>query len=198
MMDAQLAFNTIMPMIAQPLLVAGFSRQGLVFRRQQDENWQIIQFQKSVTSSAQRVSFTCNLGVVSARISQFFIVESKSRKPRLENCHWQERIGHLLPQQPDLWWIVDDRTRLDLLAAEISAVLSCYAIPTLERYAHDEQLRDLWLNGEARVFGYLAVLLKALGPVECLEKTLEQWRQLVADRPAAVLVEQEIQRLVKE
>lgn len=197
-MDARQAFADLLEVIAQVLAAEGFARQGQTFHRRQGKNWQVINFQKSVASSADRVVFTINLGIASARLSAFFGGKDTKRKPKSDDCQWRKRIGQLLPERQDVWWTIDASASVEGLILEILAAISRYALPALERYASDEALRDLWLSDGSQQFGYLAVLLKALGPPERLEGILEEWRRLVAGRPGAVLVEHEIARLSQE
>jgi hypothetical protein len=197
-MDAQAAFEGLVSSAARSLAQEGFSQRGQTLHRRKGANWQVVNFQKSVASSAQRVVFTINVGIVSARLTAFFSRKNVNKKPTSDDCHWRKRIGYLLPTQQDVWWTLDDRTKLDALITEMLTVIMHYALPVLDQYASDEQLRDLWLNEESQQFAYLAVLLKAIGPPERLASVLEEWRLAVADRPSAVLVERDIARLNEE
>ena len=144
--------------------------------------------QSSVKSDANRKIITFNVGVSSERLLQFLSRPPVRTKLVINDCHWCERLGFLIPDRHDKWWQVGPETDLEQLGAELVDCLENYAIPALEKYATDEALRDLWLSGESPGLtnegrlSNLALLLSALGPAECLEPVLAELKQLAEKR----------------
>lgn len=182
----------------------GFSRKGNSFHVLRQGNWGLINFQKSRKSNAFTIIFTINIGVCSKKLLKFFTTEQVDKPPSIEDCQWRERLGFLLSEQQDKWWTVDNKITLDNLVEEIRNLLYEIAIPIIERYIHDERLRDLWLTGKSpgltdvqRLLN-LSVLLRAVGPVDRLKPVLEELAKISEGKPSAFRVRQHINGLQKE
>lgn len=181
MADAQTAFADLVSALFREFARdLGFSRERNTFRRSDRGNTALIQVQKSSKSERTRVSFTVNLGVFSAAAT----TGDPPRRPSLEDCHWRERIGFLLPGRRDTWWEVDATTNVDRLKAELVTYLRSYALPVLISYLDDSKLRDLWLSGKSpgltefqRLRNLLALLWR-LGPRELVPPIEEELRRL--------------------
>lgn len=127
----------------------------------------MIDFQKSRASNKDAGSFTINIGVCSTTIRKFLTGTSIDVKPTIEDSHWNERIGFLLPERKDYWWQMDSSTDLARLATEITNLLELYVILASDGHISDRNLEDCWLAGdfggvtELQRFKYLTILLKA-------------------------------------
>jgi hypothetical protein len=169
----------------------------LQFWREATESWQLIGFQKSVTSASDVTKFTVNLNIWSKRIFKFLGGEGK---PDGDDHHWHRRLGFLTPQNSDLWWTVsaDSSEAMD----EAIQLLERHALPELAQLATDVALRDLWLSGqspgltEQQRLIYLSTLLALIGPPEQLPIIKQQMRDIVERQPAPSLVAQ-LRRLEK-
>ncbi|MCC7371264.1 MAG: DUF4304 domain-containing protein [Chloroflexi bacterium] len=136
-----------MTAVAPVLKRAGFRKQRQLFTRYEDGNIGVVQFQKSASATQDRVTFTTNLGVWSVLVSAS---EGRRRTAALvtePDCHWRARIWTLLPARQDRWWEITPETDIDVLAAEIRAILEQVAIPTVVARTPDTGLRDHWLAG---------------------------------------------------
>lgn len=191
-------------MIASCLKGRGFSRKGLTFYINQHENYGLINFQKSTKSNSDVVIFTVTVGVVSRRLLRFFSSEQRSANLLVDDCHWRERLGFLLPSRQDKWWTIDANTSITYLAEEISDYITALAIPKLNEYVRDESLRDLWLSGHSpgltnfqRLMN-LSVMIKALGPMNRLELVVNELQQSVEGTPTAFVAKAHLQRLEQE
>lgn len=195
--------------IVPPLKAAGFARRGQTFYRRPADGWEVFNVQRSRFNTAATVLFTLNLGVASARLLRFFapgrfaVAEPKTR-PEIWDCHWQQRLGFLLPARLDTWWAIEAETPLAPLIREIGAHLRDLAIPEIARHASDEALRDLWLGGRSpgltdfqRLLN-LTVLLEALGPRERLAPVMDELRRISAGKPFAGLAEEQLRKLRQE
>jgi ubiquinone biosynthesis protein UbiJ len=107
----------------------------------------------------------------------------------------------LLPGREDRWWAVDADTDVAELADALTEAIVDYAIPVLVRYSSEEQLRDLWLSGQAsnltdvQRLMHLSVLLDAIGPREELQKVVGELSAVSAGRPTAGVVQRHLERL---
>jgi hypothetical protein len=87
----------------------GFTKKGDTFYFLSEGNWGLVSFQKSKGSSKGAVKFTINLGVQSTTLTQV-LGSNNSDKPSIEDCHWKKRIGFLLPQKQDYWWVIEENS----------------------------------------------------------------------------------------
>lgn len=201
-MQAQAGYRRLLrEHIGPNLKLEGFSQSGQDFYLCQSGNGGIINLQKSQRSTAEEVVFTINLGIASSRLLEFFRPGSSRRKPVIEDCHWRKRLGFLLPENEDKWWIIDSETALEELGEQFRTYLRYQGVPHILSLIGDEALRDLWLSGDSpgltdlqRLLN-LSALVRMIGPVNRLQSSVEELRELAQGKPSAVLVESHIQRL---
>lgn len=189
-------FEELVDGIADFLQQRGFERRGTIFFRVRPGNWALIALQKSQKTNADAVVFTLNVGVVSERLARFFSIPLKpNHLPETSEWHWRQRLGFLLPEGQDKWWTLKASTGLEEVSHEIERALEL-ALPEIEKYLHDESLRDLWLTGrspgltEVQRLKNLVVLVKALGPEHRVVPILDELRRV--SRSNAVLLEQKL------
>lgn len=186
--------------ISQSLKSEGFSRKGQSFYTKHEENWGVINFQKSTSGNEKSVVFTVNLGIASGRLFRFSgkLIEDR---PLIEDCHWRQRLGFLLPEKKDVWWTIVVTTLLDRLVKDMENLLCQYGIPEIEKNIRDETLRDLWLTGKSpgltnfERLKNLSVLIKAIGPTDLLNSVLEELKHISEGQPFATTARYHIQRL---
>jgi hypothetical protein len=195
------AFREAIENIAFTLKECGSSRKDNTFYIRQFENWGLINFQKSRNSSASNVIFTINLGTCSKLLIEFFTPEKINEKPSIEDCHWRQRIGMLLPEHSDKWWSITNQTSIAQFIKEIQDCLHNKGIPEIKRYMANEQLQSLWLSGQSpgltdiqRLMN-LSVLLKASGAIDQLEMVSHQLEKLSKGKPTAPMARQHLSRL---
>jgi hypothetical protein len=199
--DAQSQFSdAVMRVFAPALRHVGFSRKGKTFYHQEQGNWGLVDFQKSTKSTADQVLFTVNLGVASTRLLRFYAGGQDVGTPALDQCHWRQRIGALLPHPEDKWWPIRAISVVDNLE-EVSDLLMRSGIPAIRKNIADEQLRDMWLSGvspgltDIQRLMHLTVLLQAIGPAEQLDGILQELQRVSSGKPTALLVKSHIQQL---
>jgi hypothetical protein len=134
MATAQDKFETLVRERLAPWLKdQGFKRKSTTFRRERDDAWQIVNFQRSSSSNAQLVKFTVNLGVAYASLHAE-PVWAKRGWPMEYECDFDTRVG-LLAKGHDHWWklraFLPDRR----IADEVLDDLSRHALPWLDLYA---------------------------------------------------------------
>jgi hypothetical protein len=151
--------------IGRCLKAKGFFKKGDTFYLSRNNNWGLINFQKSIGNVPSETTFTINLGVSSTALRNFD-GEDVRTKPSIEDSHWRKRIGFLLPSKQDFWWRIDGNTSLEKLQNEIIDLIITVAIPEVEQHISDEDLLRMWLMGQAdgltefQRFIYLTTILK--------------------------------------
>lgn len=187
-------FDEMITKVISPYLKKmGFQKLRNSFYLPLEGNWGIINFQRSQTSDSNLIIFTVNIGIASKRILQFLGQAEHTKKPDIWDTQWRMRIGHLMPENNDMWWNIDQKTNIDELGNTLVNIVTNYALPAIREFIHDENLRDLWLSGkspsltETQRLLYLAILLKQIGPVEILEATLNELQQVSVNKPGAIM-----------
>jgi|EndMetStandDraft_4_1072995.scaffolds.fasta_scaffold468543_2 uncharacterized protein DUF4304 len=124
----------------------GFVRRGLILRKIVEGNAAVIQFQRSVANTRDKILFTVNLGVVCGELIE-------PHEPPLERAgafgaHLRDRVGKFLPGRPDKWWEITEGTDVDALATEVSSLVSSQGAPYILRYLDRNELIALWQSGQ--------------------------------------------------
>jgi len=194
--------DSLRTIVAPALKQEGFSRRKHRFYRRTEGHWGLIEFQKSVKTTAEAVTFTVNIGVVSKRLVRFFSPQDVEAVPTIGNCHWRERLGFLLPERDDTWWIADT-TSSDQVVAEVLTQLVDIGIPELTKHMDDSVLKELWLSNQSpgltnlqRLMN-LSVLLKDNRSHDALQKVIEQLRQISEGKPTAPVVQNHLRKLAR-
>lgn len=194
-------YKELIKEIGSLLKEKGFSRKGNCFYLRQRNNWGLLDFQKSRKSTADEIVFTMNLGVCSGRLLEFFSPDLLEQKPSIEVCHWHERVGFLLPERQDKWWLIRAAEPLDSLVDELKGSLVRVAIPAIEQHLSDGQLCSEWLSGKSpgltdiQRLVNLSVLLKVSGADSALREILKELEEKSAGKPTALMVKQHLQSL---
>ena len=196
-MVVQNKFREFLKLVSPLLKGYGFSRRGQNFYVRRAGNWGVINFQKSQSSTQEKVKFTVNLGIYSQVLAKFYYKWKEGSPPRESECHWRERVGLLLPENKDHWWVIDETTLLPSLVKEFGDILPL-AVSEIESYITDEALRDHLLSagcaGGSSNLGRLedlSVLVKRYGPFDILDFILAELRNSGVDH----VVEGHVERL---
>lgn len=98
----------------------GFRKQGTSFTRVKGVSTQRIAFQKSAWRTMDDpIRFTLNLYLFVHELAP----DADPAKPRLENFHYQSRIGSLLPADIDRWWEIVDLSDVDAVWSELEGAM---------------------------------------------------------------------------
>ena len=191
----------IFTMITPALMKLGYTKVRNSFYISHDGNWGIINFQLSQKSGFSQKLFTVNVGIASKRILAFLGFQTSNRKPGIWDTQFRMRLGHLLPENKDVWWSLDQDTNIESMGRFIQDLVVIYALPTVEKYIADESLRDLWMTGnspsltEIERLLYLSVLVQQIGPIEILEPTIKELERQTSRKPSAIMAEVFIKKL---
>jgi hypothetical protein len=183
LLPSQLFAKILSGWVAPILASHGWVRKKQFFFKKQGDSWGVISFQKSSKTNKDEIVFTINLAVISGTLQKFFSART-IEEPSLTDSHWRCRIGALLAENLDKWWVISNATSLEELKNELSSCLTNVAVPQIEKYLDDSALRDLWLKGyspgltEFQRLRYLSVLLKTIGPIDSLQIVLQKLKQL--------------------
>ena len=167
----------------------------------QGNNWGLMEFQKSGKSNSDEIIFTINLGVCSGRLLEFFSPKLLERKPSIEVCQWRERIGFLLPERQDKWWLIRSTDLLPPLVDELKHCLVRVGIQAIEQHLSDEQLCGEWSSGKSpgltdiQRLVNLSVLRKASGADNALREVLRELEDKSTGKPTALMVKQHLKNL---
>lgn len=199
-MTAQERLKHLMASELQAMFTArAFRKRGLTFYRRAGDNFALVQFQKSVHSTATDVEFTVNLGVFSAHLqrelAQVAWVPPVKDVPTESACHLRRRLGFLLPEARDTWWTLKPETSTSALGAMLRELLDRHAFPFLDELTTDEGLRDYWTaRQESGPHGLaLLILYRDIGPREVAAPLLE--RLLASAAPDATGYRASLERL---
>ena len=139
--------ESVLNAVEEALKSEGFIRNGPMFRLLAHGNCAIVDFQKSDKSSAEKLLFTINLGIVYGDLVGTRLGDIE--KADVIDAHLRQRIGILLPERPDKWWDVSASTDELLLAQEVTNLLLTEGIPYLKRYLRTEDIIALWESGRS-------------------------------------------------
>jgi hypothetical protein len=170
--------------IAPFLKGRGFSKRSDSFYFEKDGNRGLIDFQRSKKSTPDEVIFTINVGVCSGRLVEFFMPDAVGQRPAIEDCHWRERVGFLLPEKSDKWWRIYASDSLEDWVSEIQSSLEQVVVPEVESHILDENLCAAWMSGkspgltEIQRLINLSVLLKKRGDEDSLINVVQEMKKL--------------------
>jgi len=196
-------YKRLLKSLAQQLKEYGFRRRGKNFYVQQENNWGLINFQKSGKSDSSKVLFTINVGVCSSALIRFQGKDGEFGPPLITECQWRFRIGSLLPGHEDRWWGITEITGETKLRDEIQYVLQNVAVPAILDHIGDDALIAFWTSGRGsgtskfeRLMD-LSTLLKLRGRENELSNVIAELKMTSAGKPTSFMVQQHIEKLSK-
>ncbi|WP_442589900.1 DUF4304 domain-containing protein [Pedobacter sp. AW31-3R] len=182
-------FKDVIKKLTPLLKQMGFNKKSNTFYIGSDRNYGIVNFQKSRDSTATMIKFTVNFGIYSNVLGRLEYDYDDVAKPKVEQCHWQTRIGSFMVGNPDHWWIVDTSQSLSAIASNVIEIIQSGIIPEINKRLSDEGLIECWMNGsfagttEFGRFKYLTTLLKTKGEIDTLNQVVETFMQQSLGRP---------------
>lgn len=149
-------YKQLLKNIQHTLKKYGYSRRASIFYKKNEDNWGVIGFQKSWSSSNEfGIKFTINLGVYSKAIAELLDPTRIKPKPVVWDLHWGQRIGLLFPEKNDKWWVIDENTSIELLEHEIQKCLVQKVVPEIDKCIINNHLVDLWVTNQLPGTGLL-------------------------------------------
>ncbi|MEO8688395.1 MAG: DUF4304 domain-containing protein [Solirubrobacteraceae bacterium] len=142
-MRAQDAFDALTGETVWPFLRArGFTRTKGTFHRPVEDNWKVVNLQKSYTSDAGEVHFTINLSVGVGALRDGLYTWADGRRPAASVCHFRERIG-TLAWGLDTWWTIGPETERAPLGRTLVDALEQHGLPWLAQHSTEAALLEL-------------------------------------------------------
>ena len=128
--------------IREALAPLGFRKRDAYFRRDVADMVHVVQVQSSTKSTADTLIATVNVGVFSRELERR--LRGPIVDPKVEECHWRQRLGHLGPANRDVWWEVRSEAEAVATAVEIVGLIREFALPALDHLSSTAKLRALW------------------------------------------------------
>jgi hypothetical protein len=200
MASADLLFRRLLKDLRPAMAERGFRRNSQNFVIESSECWGVVNFQKSLYSSPQQKRFTVNVAIAAKRVLGFYD-EPEDKPPMHYECHWETRLGHLIPGHSDLWWTLSDETSYASVLAEVKELIASRAIPIVKNHLTEETLLTLWgknVGGfEYPMLKHKSILLAERGRFTELPAVFERIREICRGGLAESGAEQHIAQ-VKE
>jgi hypothetical protein len=199
MSSAETLFQRLLKDLRPALAPSGFRRRSQNYICESPECWAVINFQKSQWSTVNEKRFTINLAIAAKRILAYQDL-STDAPPRSFACHWETRIGSLLPDNRDKWWTLSDESSYGAVESEVQNTLSEYAVPILKEHLSERGLLDLWSsktpgNFELPSLKYKSILLSEQKQFDRLPEIFQRMRDISRGNLAAPGVEDHIAQL---
>lgn len=140
-------FKNILKLAAKNLSARGFSRDRQTFRKIANGNCGIVNFQKSMSSSKDRIIFTINIGVLYGRIVEDD--DFKLSKSSVWDAHLSERVGQILADRHDKWWEITSETNAELMFSQNIDLACERAADYVNKHLTIEAIVDLWESGKS-------------------------------------------------
>jgi hypothetical protein len=146
---SNLLHELLTALVTCPELI-GFKLNGNTFSKKSDYYWFLIDWQTSRDQIDGHIKFTVNLGIHDLRLAAVLDEVPDGRRLDVWSCHLNERIGFLLPERKDKWWIVPATTPVSSeLVSEFKSLLSMYVAPFFSKFSERDDLLNLWKSGVA-------------------------------------------------
>jgi hypothetical protein len=145
--DLEVAFKLILDTTYRKISGLGFRRRPRGFRKAGDRCAAVIDFQRSVESSQDRIRFTVNIGVVHEELLHSY--ESSFKNANCISAKFNLRLNSLLPNEMPDWWDVTQFTLPEAMAEEVSEAVLRVGVPYILPYMDREVLKALWETGQS-------------------------------------------------
>lgn len=185
----------------KPLMkTIGFINKGSAFIKRLEDNFGVINFQKSRDRNAEFLKFTLNFGVYSDILGKFEYYESKIN-PGIIDCQWQARMGKFMDGKPDYWWKIYKSDNTDDLITQVHNQITDVVLPEINKRSSINGLINCWLNEnqygttEIGMFKYVTTLLKVNGDMNRYNKEVAHFLESSKGTPAYHLANEHLKKL---
>jgi hypothetical protein len=143
MASADLLFQRLLKELRPVLAEHGFRRKSQNFVIESSDCWGVINFQKSLYSLPGKKTFTVNVAIAAKRILRFQ-GEPADTPPLYYKCHWEIRLGQLIPGRSDQWWTLSDAASYDSALTEVKGLITEKAVSIVKDHMTEQGLLELW------------------------------------------------------
>ena len=134
--------DTILAAMSELLRPVGFRKSGATFTRPLSDVVHLIGLQSSQSSTSTCFRMTLNLAVWVPAAA-----EDGNNGPDILSAHWRQRIGTLMPERNDHWWVISSEEEGKVAVQEIGHALRAYGLTALDGLSTSEALARLWRSG---------------------------------------------------
>jgi len=145
--DTEELFSELVKAVGEKLKPLGYSRRGQVFRIIANNNCGLISFQRSTSNRKDSISFTINLGIICGYLWDVTIPQLKDAQ--IVDAHLSLRIGLLLPEHRDKWWLINSLVNFEQLSGEIVDLVSSKVVPYVSNFLDTNSIYSLWESGSS-------------------------------------------------
>jgi hypothetical protein len=96
------------------------------------------------------------VAIAAKRILRYY-GEPEQKAPLHYRCHWEIRLGHLVPGDDDKWWALTDEASFEPVLTEVTELIVAKAVPVVKDHLTEEGLLSVW---EEKVGGFEYPMLK--------------------------------------
>ncbi len=143
--DLEAVFKLVLDRTYDKISGLGFRRRRRGFRKADDRSAALIDFQRSVESSSDRIRFFVNIGVVHEELLRSY--ESSFKNANCTSAKYNKRLNSLLPGGKPDWWEITQFTFPEALAEEVSEAIVRVGVPDILPYMDRDELKALWETG---------------------------------------------------
>jgi hypothetical protein len=159
-------FKKLISLVTPEFKKFGFEKKSNDFYVTSNNNFGIINFQKSRENLNNNFKFTINFGIYSNILGQLDYDYNNSKKPEIEQCHWLSRIGAFIENGNDIWWDVKSTDDINMVSLNVIKLIQSVILIEINKRLTDDGLISCWINEkmtgttELNRFKYLTILLK--------------------------------------
>lgn len=129
------------------LFQEGFRRKKTTYGKKTEYYWLVINFQISTDDLPGKLKFTLNIGILDLRLAEL-LEEPVKVCPDVWACHMRERIGFVMPEHFDKWWVIDAQSPVSNdVTNEFLKILRDFVVPYTNRFSKKDDLLNLWKTG---------------------------------------------------
>lgn len=118
----------------------GFKRNGNVFSLSNGDLTYFVNTQSSQSSTASVLNITVNVEIFSSVVYQL----EDTGKPEKWSRHFTKRIGHMLEEPQDKWWVIGNVKEANDAADEMAAIIQNSVLPMFDELKTTTDLATLW------------------------------------------------------
>jgi len=118
----------------------GFKKSGSMFSFSNGDLTYFINIQSSQSSTAKMLKVTVNIEIYSSTIYKL----QDTSLPEKWSRHFTQRIGLLLDNPQDKWWIIESEKEAADTANEIADIVGNKILPTFDKLKSTDDLAALW------------------------------------------------------
>lgn len=194
-------FQRLLQNLKPTFAINGFKKKSQNFISESSDCWGVINFQKSRYSNSNEKSFTLNLAVAAKRILAYCGEPANAAPPEYA-CHWHIRIGELMLDRKDKWWVLADESSFIAVETELQHALSQLAIPKVKQHLTEQGLQELWASKTPGSWEYpnlknKSILLALDKKADELLPVLNRIREICKGTHAEAAAEQHIDQIMK-